>query len=247
MTGYRIVAFAALTSLLIPQIVHAECLIPPYKASFEVKAIGIDTGQSHETATRTGDRFELVTQADAHVLFYHRNEVEKSVGVIKGTRIEPQEYSWKIVGGGEGKVEVKQGRLDTLTIGLQLRVDLSKGNLPKTVSVTDGNDDTRSATVELLPNTRKLSTKIGDFEVHVVKLTGLPLIREMWFDAADGHRLVRIMVRDPAVGAVRITITEWKRTLILAATAHAAAAAARLPQQAKEQQSSHMHEHHALG
>ena len=206
----RFLFFASLILTLTPVAANAECLIPPYKASFEVKAIGIDTGQSHETATRTGDRFELVTQADAHVLFYHRNELEKSDGVIKGTRIQPEVYSWKTVGGSAGKVDVKDGRLDTLTIGLQLRVDLAGKKLPKKVSVTDGNNDTREATVELLPGTKTLKTKIGDFEVQVVKLTGLPLIREMWFDTTNGHRLVRIMVHDAAVGKVGITITEYE-------------------------------------
>ena len=44
----------------------------------------------------------------------------------------------------------------------------------------------------------------------MVKLTGLPLIREMWFDSTNGHRLVRIMVHDAAVGKVGITITEYE-------------------------------------
>ena len=210
MTLSRLIVTAALVFSFLPDSARAECLIPPYKATFEVKAIGIDTGHSHEKATRTGDRFELVTQADAHVLFYHRNELEKSSGVIDGTQIQPEVYSWNTVGGTSGKVEVKKGRLDTLTVGLQLRVDLSRGKLPKTVMVTDGTGKTRTAAVELLPGTKKLSTKIGDFEVKVVKLTGLPLIREMWFDATNGHRLVRIMVHDDAVGKVGITITGYE-------------------------------------
>ena len=210
MTLSRLIVTAALVFSFLPDSARAECLIPPYKATFEVKAIGIDTGHSHEKATRTGDRFELITQADAHVLFYHRNELEKSSGVIEGTQIQPEVYSWNTVGGTSGKVDVKKGRLDTLTVGLQLRVDLSRGKLPKTVSVTDGTGETRSAAVELLPGKKKLSTKIGDFEVQVVKLTGLPLIREMWFDATNGHRLVRIMVHDDAVGKVGITITAYE-------------------------------------
>jgi hypothetical protein len=107
-------------------------------------------------------------------------------------------------------VNVKKGHLDTLTVGLQLRVDLSRGKLPKSVQVTDGNDDTRTAAVELLPGNKKLTTKIGDFETQVVKVTGLPLIRELWFDTADRHRLVRIVVHDTAVGKVEITISEYK-------------------------------------
>ena len=210
MTIFRFVFALTLIGTLAPEVSQAECLVPPYQASFEVKAIGIDTGASHEKTTRTGDRFEMVTQADAHVLFYHRNEVEKSAGVIAGTRLEPEVYSWKTVDGSDGKVKVKKGHLDTLTVGLQLRVDLSRGKLPKSVQVTDGNDDTRTATVELLPGNKKLTTKIGDFETQVVKVTGLPLIRELWFDTAARHRLVRIVVHDTAVGKVEITISEYK-------------------------------------
>jgi hypothetical protein len=206
----RFVFALALMVAVAPAASQAACLVQPYQASFEVKAIGIDTGHSHEKTTRTGDRFEMVTQADAHVLFYHRNEVEKSSGVVDGMRLEPEVYSWKTVGGSSGKVNVKKGHLDTLTVGLQLRVDLSRGKLPKSVKVTDGTADARSATVELLPGKQKLTTKIGDFEVQVVKLTGLPLIRELWFDTADSHRLVRIVVHDTAVGKVEITISEYK-------------------------------------
>ncbi len=206
----RFVFSIALALALMPATSQATCLVAPYQASFEVKAIGIDTGHSHEKTTRSGERFAMVTKADAHVLFYHRNEVEKSAGIIRGNKIEPELYTWKTVDGNAGEVKVKKGRLDTLTVGLQLRVDLARGKLPKTVDVTDGSDDTRTATVTLLPGKKKLATKIGNFEAQVIELTGLPLIRQLWFDSAAAHRLVRIMVHDDAVGEVAITISEYK-------------------------------------
>jgi hypothetical protein len=206
----RFVFSIALILALMPETSGAACLVAPYQSSFEVKAIGIDTGHSHEKATRSGERFSIVTQADVHVLFYHRNEVEKSGGIIRDGKIEPEVYSWKTVDGTSGVVKVKKGRLDTLTIGLQLRIDLARGKLPKTVEVTDGSNETRTVTVTLLPGKKKLATKIGNFEAQVVELTGLPLIRQLWFDSAAGHRLVRIIVHDDAVGKVAVTISEYK-------------------------------------
>ena len=190
---------------------EAACLIPPFAASYEVEALGLDTGSSHDHVERIGDEFRIETTADAHVLFYRRNEIEKTSGKIVAGDFKPQVYSWKMSSGSGGQAKVKEGSLDTLTLGLQLRADLARKKLPPSLQVSDENSALHEAKIKLLPKPGKVSTKVGDFATQIVELSGLPLIRQLWFDAEGDHRLVRIVVHDSAVGKVNITLTSYEK------------------------------------
>ena len=187
----------------------AACVVPPFTATYEVEALGLDTGSSHDDVRRDGANFAIETTADAHVLFYRRNEVEKTSGRVVGGNLEPRVYSWGTPSGSKGTAKVPEGVLDTLTLGVQLRADLARNKIPTKLRVADKTSSVHDAEVSTLPGTKKVKTKIGDFDTRVVALEGLPLIREFWFEEKGDHRLVRIVVHDSAVGEVNITLSAY--------------------------------------
>jgi len=189
---------------------ETDCILHPYEASFEVRAMGVNTGTSHEKVIRTDDRFTVTTKADAHVLFYHRNEFQKSEGTLLQGNIVPEIYSWTIVDGSQGSLKIPAGQLDTQTLGLRLRADLIRNRLPKTVDVIDPKGETQTASIERIAERKKLRTQLGEFEVEILKTKGLSLIQELWYDTANHHRLLRTIVHDPAVGRVEITILTYQ-------------------------------------
>jgi len=187
----------------------AGCLVPGFTASYEVEAVGLDTGSSHDDARRDGADFSIETRTDAHVLFYRRNEVEKTSGLVVGGDFEPREYSWEDSSGSRGTAKVPKGALDTLTLAVQLRADLARNEMPSKLRVADAISSLRHAEVRVLPGTKKVSTKIGDFDTKVVALEGLPTLRELWFEEKGDHRLLRIVAHAPGVGGVSVTLSAY--------------------------------------
>ena len=88
-----VLCYSVAAALLGPMVVHANCLIPSYTATYDLNAGGANCTLVQSLQVTSDHQYTLTNVTKAHVLFFSDTVTEQSKGLIRGKSIVPLHYN----------------------------------------------------------------------------------------------------------------------------------------------------------